>query len=87
MGSKFGLGKKEGMSEQKLAYVPAARHDVLDSEFRQTHFLRFEIDRSRLTRCLDDPHKWEPNPDYRLLKITDVDLYLEGNKHSSLQKH
>jgi hypothetical protein len=67
--------------------VPAAQHDVLDSEFRQTHFFRFEIDRSRLARSLEDPQKWEQNPDFRILKITDVDLYLEGNKHSQLLKN
>lgn len=65
-------------------YVPACKYDLEDPEFRQMHCLRFEIDKSKMARSLSDPKTWEKNPLYKQLKITDVDFFLNGNKHAQL---
>lgn len=66
-------------------FVHPSRYDVTDPQFRQSHCLRFEIDRSKQARVLGDLTKWEKNPLYGVFKITDIDFYLDGNKHTELK--
>ena len=64
------------------SFIHPSKYDPSDPGFRQLHCLRFEIDKSKIARSKDDPQLWEKNPAYGLYKITDIDFYLEVNKHS-----
>ena len=47
------------------------------------HCLRFEIDKSKKARIVGSDQV-EDNKDFGILKITDVDFHLDGNKHARL---
>lgn len=47
--------------------------DVTNPEFVQTHLLRFEIDRTS-----------SKSKEHKVFKITDIDLFMEGNRHCKL---
>ena len=48
------------------------------------HFLRFEIDRTKLIRDIES-NQLVPNRLLNVIKLTDVDCYLDSNRHASLR--
>ena len=59
-------------------------YDTRDEEFFQIHFLRFEIDRTRMVWQLDERTGQETlvrNSNINVMKLTDIDCYLDGNRH------
>ena len=59
-------------------------YDTRHEEFFQQHLLRFEIDRTRLVWVKDEDsgeRQLIRNPNLNVMKITDVDCYLDGNRH------
>lgn len=59
-------------------------YDPRDSEFVQEHFLRFEIDRTRMVWETDSDSgekRLVRNKDLNVMKLTDIDCYLDGNRH------
>ena len=59
-------------------------YDTRDEEFFQIHFLRFEIDRTRMVWQLDERTGQEAlvrNSNINVMKLTDIDCYLDGNRH------
>lgn len=76
--SRLGERQSENDSDQGIVYntaVDPARYDVRSPAYRQTHCLRFEIDRSK-----------HPEAEARSnrLRLTDVDFCLDGNRHAKL---
>ena len=57
-----------------LTNLDKSLYDVSDPNFTQTHCIRFEIDRSKANNKENRPASG--------IKITDVDFWLEGNRHA-----
>ena len=74
---------KEKFEDNVGQYVSKSKYDARDKEFRQMHCLRFEIDKSKKARIVGSD-QFEDNKDFGILKITDVDFHLDGNKHARL---
>lgn len=67
-----------------LASVQQRMYDARDPEFLQQHFLRFEIDRTRMVWEEDETsgeRKLIRNKNLHVMKLTDIDCYLDGNRH------
>ena len=50
----------------------------------QMHFLRFEIDRTKMTRD-NESGELVPNRLLNVMKLTDIDCYLDSNRHAELK--
>ena len=71
-----------------LSSVQQRMYDTRHEEFFQQHMFRFEIDRTRKIRIKDEDTGAERvirNPNQNVIKITDIDCYLDGNRHLILK--
>ena len=67
-----------------LASVQQRFYDPRDEHFEQLHFLRFEIDRTRMVWQTDPEtgrQQLVRNRNLNVMKLTDIDCYLDGNRH------
>ena len=65
--------ENEDESIYALDEIENSLWDVEHPEYQQTHLLRFEIDRTKTSGKRGAE---------KLMKITDIDLWLSGNRHS-----
>lgn len=72
---KFGNGTQDSDSVY-LMKIDKAVYDISDPSYMQTHCLRFELDRT--------PAKGRAAGG---LKVTDVDFWLQGNRHAVADAH
>lgn len=61
------------------------QYDAQDQAFRQVHFLRFEIDRTKMVKD-EESGELVPNRLLNVMKLTDIDCYLDSNRHARLHK-